>query len=250
MNTIVVHDNLCAALHATVLSLRRCTQKIKETKSGVSVTCNRSAIWRKKESDDGSYFLCDLCFHIFVNEENWEQAPHANALRKFVELVPSKIDLKKVQSISIELLLALPPCPLPLSYTSVCPRCIWADGFHGDGCFPGQESVSRLYVARSNLMELTRLVTAFRKDPFEKWCADDYVFQELGESVRYAISLIRNDLENVLREELKKGIFLSDVASFLQTRDLDIESAILGIKKYIELLKIGYSGMGRYFFNL
>lgn len=199
-------SHVAKAMAASVLSLRRCITQIRETGSGATVRCHRPATSRMEVTTGESEYVCDLCLVLFVNphaQAKFVEAPHANALRRFAKETAMAFDAAAVIDIAAELLLALPPCPMPLSLERACERCIWADGVVEDGCLvqapdDGSELIHsnadklskkgafiRKYVARKNLEELAKAVAYLRPDPFAKWpTALDQIIESVGVPTR------------------------------------------------------------------
>lgn len=174
------------ALNATVLSLRRCKTTWREKTSRAEILCCRPATWRRNMSPGMSYYSCDLCLLLkgeMADERlPFDEAPHARSIRAFVDQTNRRIapeDMlayarEQMLPIACDLLLALPPCPLPLSGVTACPRCIWGTGVPDDGAVKYTEEIcatddSRLFVARMNLLELTKTVANVLPEPFSTW---------------------------------------------------------------------------------
>ena len=117
------------------------------------------AVWRLGPKRGESVFTCTACAWVYGLDEHTRQqaAPHANALAGYLELVAEQKDkvkfLYQVLPLAEELLLALPPCPVPLSVSKGCQRCVWMFG----------------YAARRSLWELTVAVARLKPDPFDDW---------------------------------------------------------------------------------
>lgn len=140
---------LFQALHMSVLLLRTCNTEVRHSDEPEhGAICWRPATWRRPTDDGESQYSCDVCHVLFTESgPEWVEAPHAKAIRAFDRLAGTVMDEWSpvcVANITRRLLAALPPCPIPLSSTNACDRCIWADGLK----FPDQDLRARKQLDR------------------------------------------------------------------------------------------------------
>lgn len=151
---------LLIALHVATHTLRRCITPYKLDGADIA-TCRRVATWTRYISPSESTFACDLCRLHAPTEEIWVEGPAAPAVRAFERLAITEAtlclpgeDWDDVEWAAKTLLSAIPPCPFPPSASSICPRCLWADGLEPNGG----------YRTNTAFAELTEALAAHQAD--------------------------------------------------------------------------------------